>query len=289
VNQYSGVGHSAELGPGLTLHPEAPSTINEAPRCSWVRSGAVPKDSNWHHTTGPLQPDKDGHPSLPQWATQLQEKLDLLVPADARIDQDRTASDAGSESEEGSDDGKDADDDPTAEDQDMPDLPAESKPGAAAPKRISMVHPTRFRIYGMAASPGRGATVILASESSTHKLERWTYSQFKTTLYVAFRPQGTIAAEPEQLTTEGKMFEWMYGGGPGVPGITEPKVSNEELLDGESIRQIFDAMPGIRDCDVCDVPLAVADGAREGRCPRGHVFGTPQTDPVLKDAMVLTV
>lgn len=80
------------------------------------------------------------------------------------------------------------------------------------------------------------------------------------------------------------MWEWMYGGGVSVPGVaTAGKAREKEDVDaarrGALVHQAFDEVPGARDCDVCEVPLVVDKQGREGRCPKGHVFGELKRHP----------
>jgi hypothetical protein len=213
---------------------------------------------------------------LPQWASTIQHKLNLLAPLDLNADEAR--SEAGSDSEDDGDNAKDVVDDPTAEDDLLAEATSEGRDKIQLepiPKR-RLIYPFRFRLHGLAASPGGGATAVLVSEYSTREMVRNAFFLYQTTLHFATRPMGSLSPDDRQLTTEGKMLEWMYGGGPGLPGVTEPRATKDGEIDNLSkIRDIFSSMPGTRDCDVCEVPLVVAyAAAREGRCPRrGHIFG----------------
>lgn len=102
------------------------------------------------------------------------------------------------------------------------------------------VHTTRMRIWGLTASPGKGVTAVFVSPHGTLKPDRITFGGMK--FKVLFGRHVGIAGGGEErdeagvdgddndeapppttalqkLSTEARMWEWMYGGGPPVPGV----------------------------------------------------------------------
>lgn len=131
------------------------------------------------------------------------------------------------------------------------------------------VHPYRYRCWGMASSPGGGSTVVLVSKHNTQ------YPSRKARCRVIF---GGADDDDEQggeprphkpgLTTEGKMWEWMYGHGEDVPGVT---VQNEGSNFSIPLRKFFMGVKATQTCCLCDSGLQ--DSGDESRCLNGHSFG----------------
>lgn len=133
------------------------------------------------------------------------------------------------------DDGDDSDDDDD-----------DGRGGGAVPAYEGPdVHPLRMRIWGLAASPGGGTTAVLASQQLTQKPERGGWHNHRSRVMFDHHrggrraragktqddggdggggrrgdDEGASAVNVDSLTTEARLWEWMYGGGPGVPGIT---------------------------------------------------------------------
>ena len=76
----------------------------------------------------------------------------------------------------------------------------------------------------------------------------------------------------DNLTTEGKMWEWMYGKGPPVYGATEACNTTSMEVD-ESMAAFFEPVRAKQECVFCKERLQ-NDGA-EARCVKGHSFGKP--------------
>lgn len=107
------------------------------------------------------------------------------------------------------------------------------------------------------------------------------------------------ASSADRLTTEARLWEWMYGGGPGVPGITHyaypaaaasagdgtisPGTAAQEARDAlaqarrDRVREIFRPFAEGQTCGICDdgrsrfgpVPGAAAVGEKEDQLRRG--------------------
>lgn len=122
------------------------------------------------------------------------------------------------------------------------------------------VLPWRMRLWGLALSPGGGSTAVLATPQLATRPERADWSTHRSQVLFGFQRRRPRRARPQQelvdpamamdvdggyyyggaggegpadfeeqedstvnvedLTVEARLWEWMYGGGPGVPGIT---------------------------------------------------------------------
>ncbi|KAJ2906372.1 uncharacterized protein MKZ38_002088 [Zalerion maritima] len=103
----------------------------------------------------------------------------------------------------------------------------------------------RSHIHGMAYSPGRGVGVILLTQQWTKKpsLGGW-YKSKSRIIFGQKNGRGPMLEDQlagaeddayQALTTESKMVEWMYGGGPmprGIVKLPDPDVSAAGLLAG---------------------------------------------------------
>ncbi|EEY14884.1 conserved hypothetical protein [Verticillium alfalfae VaMs.102] len=238
---------------GIIIHP--PNTVDRtpAPVYSLVRLVASATNDNWYQTTAPSPSDSalEDQVTVPQWASTVDDIISLSVPV-AMATQN-----ADSDSEAG---GPESDSD---DDFEMPTNAGEQ------------VNPWRIRIWGLAASPGGGMHAAMVSQQSALGPEPKVKSKilwgFKPRLAAGIETASEGQDEPSsavQMTTEGKMWEWMYGGGPPVRGAVgwaaEYKPKGDEALR-EQLRSVLQAQvstctasglailaPGIsRACGVC--------------------------------------
>ncbi|ROW04447.1 hypothetical protein VMCG_05012 [Cytospora schulzeri] len=256
---------------GLIVHPVSLQTVSPSlvPFYTAVRLSATATNQGWWETNL-VKLDNDG--KLPQWATEIQEKISSVTPLglagltgddeddDGEDDGDDGADqvvEGGGGGEEGEqkqkhkteewDDSGGDDDDEDDEDSDDDD----DEDGAGAAYQGPDVHPLRMRIWGLAVSPGGGTTAVLASQQLTQKPERGGWHNHRSRVMFDHhhnkgrRPlrrkaqvhggggigggpmdldgdeeAGSSTVNVDNLTTEARLWEWMYGGGPGVPGIT---------------------------------------------------------------------
>lgn len=70
------------------------------------------------------------------------------------------------------------------------------------------------------------------------------------------------------LTTEGQLFEYLYGAGPEVPGVHYPLPVNPN----SSLAQLFAAVLEKQTCELCGAPVNRRKGDLSG-CEKGHYFG----------------
>lgn len=235
---------------GLVVHPVDLQTVSPyvIPLYTAVRFSATATNNNhWWESSLPQ------HRSQPQWATEIQSKINATFPLDA-VD---TVGDGGSES---GDDGiehdrriaKKSDNEDQSEDEDEEnndDANGIVGGGGSLSSRQGQVdaytnpeaHPLRMHLWGLATSPGGGATAVLASSQNTHKPERGTWMHHRSQILFGFSPRHGApgpttggednrhdddegddhhAADVDGLSTEARLWEWLYGSGPGVPALT---------------------------------------------------------------------
>ncbi|KAK0636583.1 hypothetical protein B0T17DRAFT_613298 [Bombardia bombarda] len=171
---------------------------------------------------------------------------------------------------------------------------------------IPEIHPYRLRLHGLAASPGGGATAVISSHHSTQHPERGGWHTVRSVVSFGYRPRRRQHADdntgPQQqqqqqqlpdpsiphahvepLTTEARLFEWLYGGGPLVPGINMPSREEDGQDRGpaamaaqlERLRALFRPAIEQQTCDLCGSRMECR-GAVSG-CAKGHFFGTCAT------------
>jgi hypothetical protein len=129
----------------------------------------------------------------------------------------------------------------------------------------------RYRIWGLAHSPGGATTAVLVSRYSTLHPERRALCKLMFSRRDEERDEaaGTVAPA-KQLTTEGQVWEWMYGNGPEVLGTTSTsKISPE--LHNTPLREQFKDIAGRQRCVFCDAALYLEED--EAKCENGHLFG----------------
>jgi len=340
-------------------------------------SGTI-DNKNWYETNVPPHPveillaaeaeedpdediddDDDGHlnnfqissanmptTTTPQWARDIQQRLDIAVPADMHFMRGGYASDDegdGVESDDEAVEGMDGDVD-FDDDVDVDERTGVLDENGAVPQ-LPEIHPHRFRLHGLAISPGGGATAVVASSHSTQYPERGGWHTVRSTVYFDSKPRfgfypifgggggrrgrlrrkrqrqrlrklkaltapqnktgGSGAAgsagaadmmiidpslsdpppcKTQALTTEAKLFEWLYGSYGGVDesddddddpqttaapnfgeedeisGVTTPttyNVGDEASRQKERLRELFRPALERQKCDLCGTKMAV--------------------------------
>ena len=325
---------------GLIIHPADLQTVSPSlvPFYTAVRLSATATNPGWWESNLTRPGDRDGEP---QWVAEIQQKISSMLPQGLAgrvgiFGDDGEDGEDGIEPDDGAaavDAGLDNDDDDEAGSEESSDDGAALGDGYAGPD----VHPHRMRIWGLAISPGGGSTAVLATSQLTQKPERGGWHSHRSRVMFAYtehgapRPRhqqqtqqqlraprqedfldpslgGTLGAEDnvtnvDNLTTEARLWEWMYGGGPGVPGITHyaypsaaedgtvsPGRAAQEARDAlaqarrDRVREIFRPFAEAQTCGICDdgstrfgpVPGADGDGggADGGQldcvCGNGH-------------------
>jgi len=264
----------------LIIHPPNLVKSTATPTYTLIRLSATPSNHDWYQTNASL-PDHPlshgGASCRPRWVTDITQKLEISVPIDlhkhgtfgAGDDSDDASSDGDGDSDADSDEGSDG----------------------AIPQGPE-VHPHRFRLHGLAASPGGGSSAVLVSGFATRQLDRGLWSDLKSTLMFDSKPRprqdegehskddGVVVLRP--LTTEGRMWEWMYSAGPPVPGITTRAGPDEDEGEHDPIvgkrkrmRELLGETIAQQRCTFCQEPLEIkGQGEPLSVCGKGHFFTT---------------
>ena len=303
-NPVSGMFHSHMFSSGhlttpkgLFIHPPAlGSPKPPTPNYTLTRLSATPTTTTWYQQT-------DCRPS-PQWTNTLYRKINLSIPTAAAA---AAAAGAGGIHAMLNDDDDDDDDENEDEDSDDNDglnsvddnrdegdeltLPGgarelagesgvdDAEVGAGKKKKTTTtttttttetMTPYRARIWGLAASPAAGVQAAVVSEYLTTRPER--DSGVLSKVVFGWVPQHEspslleVAGE-QQLSTEGRAWEWMYGGGAVIPFKRQQTAAATIGVADERVERV---RMGQR-CVYCSTGLE-----RVGflvRCERGHGFG----------------
>lgn len=196
---------------------------------------------DWFETNVP----QEARATIPSWVSQLQQVAHRLIPRSKAVD----IPDVGSDSED--------------TDDELDDIEG------LGPK----VHPYRFRFWGMAASPGGGSMVALVSKHNNLYPSRAA----RCRLIFGEAAEAEGGEKPPRphlkgLTTEGKMWEWMYGGGEDVAGVT---TQNEDPALSTPLKDFFRDIKDKQSCCFCD--SGVQDIGSESKCLNNHTFGESKT------------
>ncbi|TQN65699.1 hypothetical protein CSHISOI_09716 [Colletotrichum shisoi] len=270
----------------LIIHPPDLSKQSKASSYSLIRLSATATNDNWfQQSTGDTSSAADAVESLPQWADTISSTVKLSVPV-AMLGRGIGVGAAGGDAESAAS-GEDSDSDD--DDFDLPEDAGEQ------------IHPYRVRMWGMAMSPAGGMSAVLVSQHATQKPEK----SVKTKVMFDARSGPAAAALPNPLlsgdamdvdggegggggaagpgrsevpswarqSTEAKMWDWMYAGGPAVHGTLG---SDESARAGNvSLRKRLEGVKDKQRCVFCQTPLE--DKGKESVCGRGHIFATCAT------------
>ncbi|KAJ6782271.1 hypothetical protein PWT90_00594 [Aphanocladium album] len=255
---------------GLVVHHAELSSRPSIPHYSLVRQSCTATNQDWFQTTLP----GDETP-IPQWAEDLGQRSIRRIPLTRAL--------------RGKDIDSDDSDDEEDEDQEAGNerLDATTGPGigAVADGDVQMqepdsserqVHPCRFRLWGLAASPGDGCTAAVVSKYNTQHPNRRDRCEVMFGWHVpgdgGEEGTGQQKTMPARATTEARVWEWMYGRGPEVPGTTATTDIMSLARSVSTLRRQFrDVLPRIR-CVFCD--SALQEKGAEAVCVKGHSFAT---------------
>ncbi|KAK4171949.1 hypothetical protein QBC36DRAFT_304882 [Triangularia setosa] len=275
----------------MVVHPPSdPARPTPAPLYTLVRLSATPTTPNWYETNIPDALDADPNSPYFQWARTIKQKLEILVPAD--MYQKRAYGADDSDSDEESDDG-DLMEDHMEDDEGINYMgegltPIDATTGGDAVKEVKVVpevHPHRFRFHGLTLSPGGGASAVLVSAHSTQHPERGGWHTQRSQVLFGYQPRRVSDRLRDlsiddtnlnfslmsSLTTEGNLFEYLYGGGPQVPGVHYPLSSDPRHAH---VAQIFAPVVANQKCEVCGAAInqRMVEDDLIG-CEKGHFFG----------------
>lgn len=157
------------------------------------------------------------------------------------------------------------------------------------------IHPHRVRMWGMTMTPAGGMSAVLVSQHSTQKPEKTVKTKVMFGGRVGSGGQGatvTAAGDGDEMdvdgeddggrasrlrywekqSTEAKMWDWMYAGGPVVPGtLWAGTVDDTRAGDDGSLKKRFEEVKGKQTCVFCHASLV--DEGKESICEKGHIFG----------------
>ncbi len=155
----------------------------------------------------------------------------------------------------------------------------DGEPTGGLPGKLPSAYDRRFRLYGLAFSPGGGMSALLTMSQAVKGPERDNWHNRRSSLLFDFKhapqrqpveagdkrnPHAPVMARP--LTTEGRMIEYMYGGGSDVSGVTTDGGADQDLEDEmmckrEALRVLFHEAIDKQTCDIDQRPLKrVEDG-----------------------------
>ncbi|PTB80657.1 hypothetical protein M440DRAFT_1348832 [Trichoderma longibrachiatum ATCC 18648] len=242
---------------GLIVHDPDPHNKPPIPYYSLVRLSATPTNRDWYQTNLPGD-------NIPQWVEDIGGQNARLVA--------RAAALYGIDSDFESDDDEGAD----RVMREAPPAPSESG---------LQVHPYRFRLWGLAKSPGDGCTAVLATKHDTQHPDRrgvcnvhfdWQVSASSDDKAHRVRPMY------KPLTTEGRVWEWMYGLGGDVPGVSPgQKRSSRGQQQASPLRALFKDVAKNLPCVFCEARLSIKDDV--ATCQNRHAFAVCATTgiPIL--------
>lgn len=266
---------------GLIIHAPNISQLTPSPYFSLTRLAATPTNFNWYQSNLPLPPNPEEANPKPRWATEISKILETTQPFSLAYRYLNPNGSLPSESDaEGSNKGDDDEDSEEEEEDDdfehddgefyKAELLQELDPLEGMEK----VHTTRVRIWGMTSSPGGGVTAVFTTLNSAIKPERHTFGGIRCKVLFGqnIAPVDEAILSTKKLSTEGRMFEWMYGGGPRVPGVGAPGATTAHNTTKErGYREMFRDVATQQLCVFCGGALKVLDTSAS--CAKGHVFG----------------
>ncbi|EOO01157.1 putative gpi-anchor transamidase precursor protein [Phaeoacremonium minimum UCRPA7] len=261
---------------GLVIHPLNPATRTIEPLYTLIRLSATATNNDWFETNAPgySGPDQSSD-QRPQWAVEIAQKISVATPAGLNASVDDSDEDDSGESEKGGG-APLADSDADSDDENMNFVPTGPD-----------IHPTRMRLWGLAQSPGGGSTAVLATPQMTQFPERGGWHSSRSNVMFSWTAREANDSQPARLqgipavhglTTEGRVWEWMYGTGAGVPGVTSGPGVNDADTAGQArrlnVKHLFADAVRNQTCAICNGASSIRPGAVESMCEKGHIFAT---------------
>ncbi|OHE92860.1 hypothetical protein CORC01_11866 [Colletotrichum orchidophilum] len=270
----------------LIIHPPNLSKQTKAPGYSLIRLSATATNDNWFQQSTGDGSSSPAPESLPKWAEIVSSTVKLSVPA-AMLGRGGVVGGAAVGGGDGESVASGDDDDSEDDDDDDFDLPEDAG---------EQIHPHRVRMWGMTMTPAGGMSAVLVSQHSTQKPEKTVKTKVMFGGRVGGDGAATLASLAaaagdgdgmdvdggddggrasrlrywERQSTEAKMWDWMYAGGPAVPGTLD---TGDEARAGDvSLRKRFEEVKRKQTCVFCHASLV--DEGKESICERGHIFAT---------------
>lgn len=237
------------------------------PSYSLVRLSATHENDDWYQTNLPLPPNPEDGTIGPRWATEINQTIEHQLPR--AMAYKPIVEHGNAESEDDSADEEEMDVD-SVEGSDYD--PEENFAGLDTEDQV---HINRVRIWGITASPGGGVTAVFTSQYSTVWHGRDTYAGVKCRVLFGRYDRGTdrnqgadTALAMKKLSTEARMWEWMYGGGPSVTGAVGLMAQDSE--ERVALKDHFAMIGRKQICSFCSLPLEPM--GKVSRCANKHVF-----------------
>ena len=255
---------------GLVLHPNSHEAPTPAPPFSLARLSATPGREDWYQTN--LSPSLY---SKPQWVVKVADRIETTEPIAvvyrARL-QDRRAQ-TGEEIARGlkgvQEDASDGDEE---EEEDF-DYDSANEDDQTHPlSDMEKIKTTKSRIMGMAVSPGGGTIAVFVTWLSTFRPERLFLGGLKSQVLFGtnLSPPASTSQAYSRLSTEARMWEWMYGGGPPVAGVSDTSTATDGNSSRKTLREKFAKIAQDKKCVFCKSALTTLETT--SKCPKGHVF-----------------
>lgn len=275
---------------GLTIHDPDLTKPTSSPLFTLVRLSATSTNDNWYQTNLAETSTRDGVKPRPRWAEEISRIVDEtqpLVLAYRPLNPDDTAPETGEDGEGGAEGeaGEEYNDDNSEWDSDSDLDKDEFQDEISRLEDTERVNPTRVRIWGMAASAGGGTTVVFATLNSALKPERHTFAGMRCRVLFAspLAPPNPAALARKHLSTEGRVWEWMYGSGPPVSGARNFGGESNDIISCDHAEttpasihkaRVQDTLRGVATSQTCVFcQSAVRRQGAAARCEKGHTFG----------------
>lgn len=229
---------------GLVIHRPNPSNKPPEPLYSLVRLSATPTNQDWYQTNAPPVG------KLPRWVGKIQRATSREVSRVEALAGVDSLSDTDSEFDE----------------------PEVDMTVAAEEEAVSKAHAHRYRLWGIAASPGGGCTAALVSKHATQHADRRPGSTVLFSWPSDARPAPADSCAPPLLTTEGRAWEAMHGAASHPGGFSSPPADEPPVGQESPLRALFRAVVPKQKCVFCNADLLSAGD--ESVCERGHPFAT---------------
>lgn len=285
---------------GLVVHPVDLQTVSPSviPLYTAVRLSATATNKDWWESS---LPQRRNHKDEPQWVTEIHGKITAKATLDKADEVGDGGSESGDDGVERDENAENANNEEQSEDEDDDDNDASGAGGSGFQGenqgQIDIytnpeVHPQRMLLWGIATSPGGGSTAVLTSLQRTQKPERGTWNHYHSQILFEYStrrakpfPRGEAdpnrtgeeeynntmedAADVEGLSTEARLWEWLYGGGPGVPALTyyaspatltttvNPRLAVHQAQDAKAqadrdkIKSLFTSLVASQTCEIC--------------------------------------
>ncbi|KAK8080239.1 hypothetical protein PG997_008057 [Apiospora hydei] len=262
---------------GMVIHPPNLSESGPSPYFSLVRLSATASNHDWYQTNLPIASDPNSPSTRPKWATEMTQFIEEKQPMalayrpvnpEGKLPKGDNDEDAAGDEEEEEDDDDDDDEDEEEDDDgsdwgSVEDFSKTEYLGElerlAGMEKVNM---TRIRTWGMTASPGGGTHAVFVTLNSTIKPERHTFGGMRCRVLFGqnIAPPDERVLAMKKLSTEGSMWEWMYGGGPPVPGASDLASVNHSARNATRERLMEVAHGQSCNCAATGVPI-IAPGS----------------------------